>query len=153
VRARILARVSPFSCRFASLLQYTILPAHVHLPLNAWLEQESRKHGVSAQVGEWLKPADCKSAPPRRYEGSNPSLCTRELEAGASASGSPARDSVNRLLLALAAFVALGILSWTTLRDPRIRAATLAVLAMFALKTWLRRKDVLHPDRESETEQ
>src|SRR6478672_10257841 len=33
----------------------------------------------SAQVGEWLKPADCKSAPPRRYEGSNPSLCTRDL--------------------------------------------------------------------------
>jgi hypothetical protein len=47
----------------------------------------------------------------------------------------------------------LGILSWTTLSDPRIRAATLAVLAMFALKTWLRRKDVLQPDRESETEQ
>ena len=32
---------------------------------------------ATAQVGEWLKPADCKSAPPRRYEGSNPSLCTR----------------------------------------------------------------------------
>ena len=31
---------------------------------------------ISAQVGEWLKPADCKSAPPWRYEGSNPSLCT-----------------------------------------------------------------------------
>ncbi len=29
--------------------------------------------GVSAQVGEWLKPADCKSAPPcevRRFESS-----------------------------------------------------------------------------------
>ena len=34
---------------------------------------------ANAQVGEWLKPADCKSAPPRRYEGSNPSLCTRFL--------------------------------------------------------------------------
>src|SRR6476660_10368137 len=34
---------------------------------------------ANAQVGEWLKPADCKSAPPRRYEGSNPSLCTRDL--------------------------------------------------------------------------
>ena len=53
---------------------------------------------------------------------------------------------MNRLLLALAAFVALGILSWTTLSDPRIRAATLAVLAMFALKTWLRRGDVMHPE-------
>ena len=32
-----------------------------------------------------------------------------------------------------------------------IRFATLAVLAMFALKTWLRRNDVMHPDRESES--
>jgi hypothetical protein len=27
-----------------------------------------------------------------------------------------------------------------------MRFATLAVLAMFALKTWLRRNDVMHPD-------
>ena len=61
---------------------------------------------------------------------------------------------MNRLLVALAAFVALGILSWSTLSDPRIRAATLAVLAMFALKTWMRRNDVMHsdPKREGETE-
>src|SRR5439155_780635 len=34
---------------------------------------ESRATGISAQVGEWLKPADCKSAPPcevRRFESS-----------------------------------------------------------------------------------
>ena len=60
---------------------------------------------------------------------------------------------MNRLYIALAAFVVLGALSWVTLSDPRIRFATLAVLAMFALKTWLRRNDVMHPDRESETEQ
>src|SRR5208282_1904199 len=30
-----------------------------------------------AQVGEWLKPTDCKSVPLRRYGGSNPPLCTR----------------------------------------------------------------------------
>jgi len=53
---------------------------------------------------------------------------------------------MNRLYMALAAFVALGALSWTTLIDPRMRFATLAVLAMFALKTWLRRNDVMHPD-------
>src|SRR5689334_12422428 len=47
----------------------------------------------SAQVGEWLKPADCKSAPLRRYEGSNPSLCTRvEAIAGVSEAGACSRN-------------------------------------------------------------
>jgi hypothetical protein len=55
---------------------------------------------------------------------------------------------VKRLIIALAAFAALGVLSWNTISDQRIRLATLAVLAMFALKTWVRRKDVLHPDKE-----
>ncbi len=55
---------------------------------------------------------------------------------------------MKRLLIALAAFVALGILSWSTISDQRIRLATLAILAMFALKTWVRRKDALHPDKE-----
>jgi hypothetical protein len=58
---------------------------------------------------------------------------------------------VNRLLLAMGAFVALGILAWTTLSDERIRLVTLAVLAMFALKTWLHRKDAVHPDGGSGT--
>jgi len=30
-----------------------------------------------------------------------------------------------------------------------VRAVTLAILAMFALKSWLRRNDVLHTDSES----
>ena len=50
---------------------------------------------------------------------------------------------MKRLIIALAAFVALGVLSWNTISDQRIRLVTLAVLAMFALKTWVRRKDVL----------
>jgi uncharacterized membrane protein YfcA len=58
---------------------------------------------------------------------------------------------VNRLLLALIAFAVVGALAWTTLSDPRLRAATLAVLALFALKTWLRRNDVMHSDGESGT--
>ena len=33
-----------------------------------------------AQVGEWLKPTDCKSVPLRRYGGSNPPLCTSNDE-------------------------------------------------------------------------
>jgi hypothetical protein len=53
---------------------------------------------------------------------------------------------VNRLLLGMLAYVALGALSWTTLSDPRIRLVTLAILAMFAVKTWVRRKDFMHPD-------
>jgi hypothetical protein len=53
---------------------------------------------------------------------------------------------VNRLLLGMIAYIALGVLSWTTLSDPRIRIVTLAILAMFAVKTWVRRKDFMHPD-------
>ena len=48
---------------------------------------------------------------------------------------------MKRLLLAMAAFVALGILAWTTLSDSRVRLVTLAILGMFALKTWVRRHD------------
>jgi len=59
---------------------------------------------------------------------------------------------VNRLLLAFAAYVGLGILSWTTLQDQRIRLMTLAILGMFAVKTWIRRKDVMHPDGERDAE-
>jgi hypothetical protein len=55
---------------------------------------------------------------------------------------------VKRLIIALAAFVALGVLSWSTISDQRVRLGTLAVLAMFALKTWVRRNDVLHPDKD-----
>ena len=54
---------------------------------------------------------------------------------------------MKRLIIAVAAFVGLGILSWNTISDQRIRLVTLAVLAMFALKTWVRRKDVLHPGK------
>jgi hypothetical protein len=54
---------------------------------------------------------------------------------------------VTRFALAMAAFVGLGILSWVTLADSRVRLATLAVLAMFALKTWVRRKDTMHLDK------
>jgi hypothetical protein len=52
----------------------------------------------------------------------------------------------------MAAFVALGVLAWTTLSDSRVRLLTLAVLAMFALKTWVRRKEIVHPDGERDAE-
>ena len=55
---------------------------------------------------------------------------------------------VNRLTGALLAYLALGVLALTTLSDQRIRAVTLLILGLFAVKTWVRRKDVLQPDGE-----
>ena len=60
---------------------------------------------------------------------------------------------MNRLYAGLAAFVVLGVLAWTTIGDQRIRLATLAILVMFALKTWVRRKDLMHPGKGSDVEQ
>jgi hypothetical protein len=59
---------------------------------------------------------------------------------------------VNRLTGALIAYVALGALTWLTISDSKIRSVTLAVLAMFAVKSWLRRKDVMHPTEGGEAE-
>jgi len=50
-----------------------------------------------------------------------------------------------KLLLALVAYAGLAALALATLSDLRIRGATLAVLAMFAVKTWIRRGDVIDP--------
>ncbi len=52
--------------------------------------------------------------------------------------------------MAFIAYLVLGVLAVVTLSDMRIRAATLLILALCAFKTWVRRKDVLHPDGESE---
>jgi hypothetical protein len=60
------------------------------------------------------------------------------------------QGSMNRLAAALIAYVVIGILTWMTISDQRIRAVTLLILAMFAVKTWVRRKDVLHPDSDDE---
>ena len=57
-----------------------------------------------------------------------------------------------RLWLALAAYVALAVLAFATLPDQRVRGLTLAILAMFAVKTWVRRKEVMHPDGEGESD-
>ena len=57
---------------------------------------------------------------------------------------------MNRLSIALIAYVILGALSWSTISDQRIRMVTLAILAMFALKTVMRRKEARHPDDSSE---
>jgi hypothetical protein len=55
---------------------------------------------------------------------------------------------VSRLIGALIAYVVLGVLTWMTISDSRIRALTFAILALFAVKSVLKRKDVLHSDGE-----
>jgi hypothetical protein len=55
---------------------------------------------------------------------------------------------MNRLTAALIAYAVLGVLSWVTISDPRIRAVPLGILAMFAVKSVLRRHDVVHDDSE-----
>jgi hypothetical protein len=59
---------------------------------------------------------------------------------------------VNRLSIALVCYAVLGALAWTTLPDPKFRAGTLAVLALLALKSVLRRNEVLHPDKSPDAE-
>jgi len=59
---------------------------------------------------------------------------------------------VNRLSIALVCYVVLGALTWTTITDPKIRVGTLVILALFAVKSVLRRNDVLHADKESDAE-
>jgi hypothetical protein len=57
---------------------------------------------------------------------------------------------VNRLVLALIAYVGIGLLAWNTLSDPKVRLATLAVLGMFAVKSLLHRKDALSGERDGQ---
>ena len=53
----------------------------------------------------------------------------------------------NRLIAALIAYVAIGVLTLLTITDTKLRAATILILALFAVKSVLRRKDVLHSDK------
>jgi membrane protein implicated in regulation of membrane protease activity len=71
--------------------------------------------------------AGCKPAAPWSYGGSNPPLSTRIFV-------------VSRFSIALAIYGLLALLVWLTLPDQKIRGLTLALLAMFAVKTWLHRR-------------
>ena len=53
---------------------------------------------------------------------------------------------MNRLAGSLIAYAVLGILTWATITDPKLRAGTLLILGLFAVKSLLRRRDVMHPD-------
>jgi hypothetical protein len=56
----------------------------------------------------------------------------------------------NRLAMAMVAFAVLGLLTWITIADDKIRYGTLAILALFAMKTWLRRNDTMHASGNDE---
>jgi hypothetical protein len=60
--------------------------------------------------------------------------------------------NVNRLAAAFVAYVVLGVLTVTTISDPKLRAGTLVILGLFAFKSWVRRNDVMHPDKSSDAE-
>jgi hypothetical protein len=57
---------------------------------------------------------------------------------------------MNRLSIALACYVLLGVLTWATITDPKFRAGTLAILALFAVKSVLRRNQVLHAQKSTD---
>jgi hypothetical protein len=59
---------------------------------------------------------------------------------------------MNRLTAALIAYVVLGVLAWLTISDVRMRAVPLGILVLFAVKSVLRRHEVMHPDSEHDTE-
>ena len=57
---------------------------------------------------------------------------------------------MNRLSIALVCYGVLGALAWATLTDPKFRAGTLVILALLAVKSVLRRNDVLHADKDAD---
>jgi len=59
---------------------------------------------------------------------------------------------MSRLAMALIAYAILGALAFATLSDFRIRSLTLLVLGLFAFKSWIRRKDVLHSESDGDAE-
>ena len=59
---------------------------------------------------------------------------------------------MSRLTMALIAYLVLGALAYTTLSDQRIRLLTLLILGLFAFKSWVRRKDVIHPESKSDSD-
>jgi hypothetical protein len=86
--------------------------------------------GRCAQVAEWLMAADCKSAAPWSYGGSNPPLCTRIFSgcrAGVMTASGKAVTAAGMLL-------ALVALAWFTLDAGRIRTLTLLILGLFLFR-------------------
>ena len=51
---------------------------------------------------------------------------------------------MKRLWVALSAFAVLMVLTWITIDDQKFRLAALAVLAMFAIRTWTHSRKQQH---------
>ena len=59
---------------------------------------------------------------------------------------------MNKFLVALGAYAVLAALAWTTLSDPKFKFATLAILALFAIRTWSWSKKLENEQREHRDE-
>ena len=59
---------------------------------------------------------------------------------------------MNKFVVALIAYAVLAALAWTTLSDPKFKFATVAILAMFAVRTWSWNKKVEAEQREESSE-
>ena len=115
-----------------------------------------------AQVGEWLKPTDCKSVPPSEVRRFESSPVHQSWAVGqARANEEPASESraflarelavkeleiKRKFVMALVAYAVLGVLAWTTLSNETIpvfgmnvnlRDGTLLILGLFAFRAAL----------------
>ncbi len=59
---------------------------------------------------------------------------------------------MKRLWAALGLFAVLAVLAWTTISDQKFRLATVAVLAMFAVRTWTWSRKQEREERERHDE-
>ena len=59
---------------------------------------------------------------------------------------------MNKFLVAMGVYAVLAALAWTTLGDPKFKFATLAILAMFAIRTWSWSKRLENEQREHHDE-
>jgi len=51
---------------------------------------------------------------------------------------------MKRFSVAMGAFALLMILTWTTIDDQKFRLAAIAILAMFAIRTWSHHRKLQH---------
>ena len=92
------------------------------------------RSAVCAQVAERLMAADCKSAAPWSYGGSNPPLCTRHLEPVLAELDGFAPRSRKRMWVALALLAALAGLAVKTIDPGRVRLVVVVLLGFFAVR-------------------
>ena len=57
---------------------------------------------------------------------------------------------MKRLLIAAVAYAGLGVLAYKTLPDERIRLMTFAILALFAVRTFLHRRELMQDERKDD---